>query len=158
MSIFGKREKELEVGKFFTFRYNKENNSNYTIEICKEDQDIDCFMLSSNMKTINLQMRTYDNSVIDAFIESRKEKWKWIDICSWPDECIIDGIVEKSKKYSLEEKQDIVLILWSYYSTYDINSGYLQLLTKNVCDSSNFKNIYVVRLPDNDSGDIIKLR
>ena len=72
MSVIGKkRDKEKEVGEFFTNRYNKKHNKNYIARMDEEDKDLDCIMESENNK-IGLQITTYDVKSIENLVEAHR--------------------------------------------------------------------------------------
>lgn len=142
-----KREIEEKIGIFFTNRYNKKYNSDYKLRIDPEDKDIDCIMESKiNNKNIWLQLTTYDSKKLETIWKFYKNYKEWQIICINPDrvECI--KIALKKKNNGI--KNDHTLLIWSNGLIW-FNSNWVKNETKNDVIESNYKKIYLVKMPNN---------
>lgn len=158
MSFFDTKKIEIEVAEFFSSRYNQEHKTNYKVlKNLEENSPIDCFMyIEDSQEEIWLQMITYDKWSFSACIESTKT-WKGVEIFpTWKD-CIIDWIKKKSKKYDITTRAKLILLVWSSHCTYDFNTDFIKNEVKKTCGELDFKEIFCIRLPNKDNGDIIKL-
>lgn len=162
MSVIGnKRNKEIEVGRVFTNRYNKTYKKNYIVKIDEEDRDFDCVMESENNK-IGLQITTYDVESIKNLVEAHKHPWE-VTCCN-PEyvKCIKTAIFKKNNWI----KNNAFLLIRSN-SLIWFNHDYIKEETEYECSMSNYKKIYLVKLPNTencypknkkDNWDIIELK
>ncbi|MFA7298866.1 MAG: hypothetical protein WC010_04450 [Candidatus Absconditabacterales bacterium] len=159
--IPNKRKKEEEIGIFFTNRYNKKYNTAYDLCIDEEDRDIDCLMRSKiDDKHVGLQITTYDSVALETLAKHQKKPNKVI--CFNPErvKCVKKAIVKKNNGII----NNNFLLIWSDGLT-GFNYDYIKEETLNECGLSNYKKIYLVKMPNNgipknesNEGEIIELK
>lgn len=162
MSIINKSKKEKEVAEVFRDWYNNLNNSDFEATPDPNDDEADYLLTSSSDKTnqIKLQITTCDHNVINARLESIREPGEIIGFTPMHEDLITKAIIDKLK-YPPDVQKELVLLVWSDMARF--NSDYIRQMTNESCSMTNFKEIYLLELPDKESypvreSNVIRLR
>ncbi len=151
MSLYNKKEKELEVARFFIDRHNIRFGTDYIVNLDEKDHEIDCVASSTSkaLDDMNIQVTTTDTNLIENALETIKKPRTVIPMYNkWEDD-IVDSITKKSDKYPDELKESVVLLVRSDWAI-SFNHDYLIGKTKKVSRDSKFKSIYYIKLPDSE--------
>jgi hypothetical protein len=161
-----KKRMERKVASFFAEWIEKEKNISYEVIEDEEDEETD-FILKphpSNKKTLFLQIVTCDENLIKSFVESYKNNGAIVDLESKYEDTIKKQIIKKGLHYPSDIQGKLTLLVYSDFA--NLNEKYIQRITKVECEKTNFINIYLITLPDDENkkshpqnkGNIIKLK
>lgn len=167
MSFYNKKDKEREVAEFFANWLNTSLKTNYKAIPDSNDKDMDYILESEKFENKYLQLINCDSKeIIDLFLKSRNMKGFTADKEIKLDKIIKFAIKLKSEKYSKDVKKLQTLIVWNNFIKLHTNKNNLEKEMENICNQTDFKEIYYLTLPDNsaknsapeNNGQIIQLR
>lgn len=164
MKIIDKLQKEKEVTFFFKEYLNKLKKRNYEAQKEPEDSDADYLLIENGVETIRLQVTMCDHEVIGSILDAIKapntvgpaKDTKHV-------ESILTAIKDKCK-YAPQVQKHLILLIYSDFAKF--NKEYIQREIESSCVKNDFKEIYLVELPQTDpekvyplyEGNIIKLK
>ena len=151
-----KKEVEKLFGDFFISRFNRQYNLDYKIYLNEDeaikDGDIDIYAIGENVETLKLQVKTGEPALEAFWGKRKKEGSGWVEIDVDIKKLLIQIIQNAERKYS-NKKELILLVGEKMQPIFD--KYYANLLTKQV-GNSNFKGIYLVKLPLPDGDPLYK--
>ena len=153
MSLLDKKVKEKEVAEFFSNWLNDQLKYDFEATADPEDQNIDYVLKSKSDSSKNkyLQLINCDRQTINVMLETFKSPNTMFDYNLTLDQNIGNAIQQKNKKYPKEVQKSLTLIVWSNnFLTPRINEDYLKRQTNDICNQTDFKDIFYIALPDNE--------
>lgn len=152
MSIINNKQREKETAIFFNEWFNKTNGSNYVARVGSEDEEknqkADYLLVQEGKNPIKLQITMCDHSTVQGILEANNNPGKVFSYNMELVKRIIQAIKDKYW-YPQEIQETLTLLVWSAMANFD--SEYLQNKFKENCPENQFREIYLIELPDTNS-------